>query len=299
MRALARLAAALLALALAQPATAAECDRACLKWLLDGYIEALVAHDPGRLPLAPDVRMTENTREVPLGEGAWKAVTGRGTFEHQYLDAGAQVAAAHVHLLEGAIPVLYSVALHIEDSRIAGIEAIVQKVLPDDRFQPKVLGEPVRGMDAAVPPGTAMTRAELVETALSYTEGLRIGDFAKGGTPFASETYRVENGVVTSGPGCPFDACGMYETPVMLHPDISASVAAVDEDAGTVLLWMNFGDTNSYGPGNALVTLEAFKIWGGQIHAINAFFSFLPHEVRRGWPTTDPLPADAEYPLGD
>jgi hypothetical protein len=32
------------------------------------------------------------------------------------------------------------------------------------------------------------------------------------------------------------------------------------------------GDTNSYDPGNALVTFEAFKVWGGEIHAINAFF---------------------------
>jgi hypothetical protein len=45
----------------------------------------------------------------------------------------------------------------------------------------------------------------------------------------------------------------------------------VDEQAGIVLLWMNFGDTHSYGPGRALVTFEAFKIFGESIHAINAF----------------------------
>ena len=76
----------------------------------------------------------------------------------------------------------------------------------------------------------------------------------------------------------------------MLHPGMIASVAAVDEQNGTVLLWMNFGDTNSYGPGNALVTFEAFKIWGGQIHAINAFFTGLPINSARNWPTTDPVP---------
>jgi MOSC domain-containing protein YiiM len=48
-------------------------------------------------------------------------------------------------------------------------------------------------------------------------------------------------------------------------------VAVVDEQAGIVLLWMNFGDTHSYGPGRALVTFEAFKIFGESIHAINAF----------------------------
>lgn len=53
------------------------------------------------------------------------------------------------------------------------------------------------------------------------------------------------------------------------------------------LLWMNFGDTNSYGPGNPLVTFEAFKVWGGEIHAINAFFRILPKETQRGWPSAE------------
>ncbi len=59
----------------------------------------------------------------------------------------------------------------------------------------------------------------------------------------------------------------------MVHPSLLASVAAVDEEAGVVVLWMNFGFTDSYGPGKALVTYEAFKIWGDQIYAINAFFA--------------------------
>jgi hypothetical protein len=50
---------------------------------------------------------------------------------------------------------------------------------------------------------------------------------------------------------------------------------------------MNFGDTHSYGPGNALVTFEAFKIYGGSIHAINAFFPFLPKDTERGWPSAE------------
>jgi hypothetical protein len=74
---------------------------------------------------------------------------------------------------------------------------------------------------------------------------------------------------------------------IITHPDVKASVAAVDEEEGIVLLWMNFGDTNSYGAGNALVTFEAFKVWGGEIHAVNAFFRILPKETQRGWPGTE------------
>jgi hypothetical protein len=31
-------------------------------------------------------------------------------------------------------------------------------------------------------------------------------------------------------------------------------------------------------------------VWGGQIHAINAFFTFLPARMQRFWPSEEPLP---------
>ena len=44
---------------------------------------------------------------------------------------------------------------------------------------------------------------------------------------------------------------------------------------------------NPYGPGNALITFEAFKVWGGEIHAISAFFRTQPKDTQRGWPSAD------------
>jgi hypothetical protein len=53
---------------------------------------------------------------------------------------------------------------------------------------------------------------------------------------------------------------------------------------------MNFGHTgDSYGVGNALVTYEAFKVWGNQIHSINAFFIGLNISRSRFWPSSDPV----------
>ncbi|MGH9592719.1 MAG: hypothetical protein ACRD5L_06485, partial [Bryobacteraceae bacterium] len=39
------------------------CDRACLEGFVNQYLEALVAHDPKRLPLTADVKFSEN--DVP------------------------------------------------------------------------------------------------------------------------------------------------------------------------------------------------------------------------------------------
>ncbi|MEI9814896.1 MAG: hypothetical protein WDO18_20640 [Acidobacteriota bacterium] len=134
-------------------------------------------------------------------------------------------------------------------------------------------------MSEPVPAGKKMPRADMIKAALLYPEGLRIGNFADAHTPFSKEAYRVENGTFIAGVGGPKpNAPGMFTQKIILHPDVKASVAAVDEEEGIVLLWMNFGDTNSYGPGNALITFEAFKVWGGEIHAVNAFFRTFPKE---------------------
>lgn len=283
---------ALSVLGLSQPSAAADaCDRACLADLLTQYLDALVAHDPARLPLAEPLKYTEDSEVRKLGEGLWQTATGKGAFRHDYLDPAKQIAAGHVQIFEGANQALYSVLLHVQERKIAGIETLVQRITPTSRFQPTELGGPIRGMDDPVPAGQRMARADMIRTALTYTEGLRVGSFTDAGTPFASGTYRVENGVITAGPGCRRADCDLYAQNIILHPGIIASVAAVDEENGTVLLWMNFGHTgDSYGPGNALVTFEAFKVWGGQIHAINAFFKGLPVATARFWPTADPLP---------
>jgi hypothetical protein len=273
------------------PAAAENCDRACLTGLLTQYVDALVARDHSKLPLAENVRFTEDSKALKLGEGLWQTATTKGTFRHDYLDTKKQVAATHVHLVEGKTQVLLSVLLHVKDKKIAGIETLVQKVTPEGRFQPTELGKPVRGMNDPVPRGKKQSRESMIKTALTYTEGLRIGSFIDGGTPFAPGAYRVENGVITAGDGCGRPDCGLYSQNIILHPGVIASVAAVDEENGIVLLWMNFGHTGSaYGEGNALVTFEAFKVWGGQIQSINAFFRGLPIATARFWPSADPIP---------
>jgi len=266
------------------------CDRACLTALMTGFIDALGAGDPSRLTVAANVRVTENSREVELGDGLWRSVTGAGRFRQDYVDPARQVVASHVEMLEGKNPVLLSVVLHIEDRQIAGIELLHQRFNPDSRFQPRELGAPIQGMNGSVPAGQRQSRASMIKIALTYTEGLRVGNFTDARTPFAPDAYRVENGVITGGEGCGRDNCGLYAQNIFVHPGIIASVAAVDEENGTVLLWMNFGDTGSYEPGNALVTLEAFKVCGDQIHSINAFLTTLPQAVGRAWPSVDQVP---------
>src|SRR5512139_2635441 len=65
------------------PANLKECDRACLIGIMDGYMNAIFKHDPAAAPpLSINVRMTENTGEMEVGEGIlWRSKTEPTSFK--------------------------------------------------------------------------------------------------------------------------------------------------------------------------------------------------------------------------
>ena len=142
-------------------AQAAECDRDCLRGMITKYVEAIVAHAPQSLPLAENVRFTEDSRELKLGDGAWKTVTRAGSFRQDYLDVRRGIAASHVELYEEAGQLQYSVVLRIVDQKITGVETLLNRITPTSKFQPDSLGKPLRKMNDPVPRDTRMQRADL------------------------------------------------------------------------------------------------------------------------------------------
>ena len=80
--------------------------------------------------------------------------------------------------------------------------------------------------------------------------------------------------------GAPGSVAWMFERKGV----ITVPLAAVDEEMGIVLFRLDFGDTGNYGPGNALTTFEAFKVYGGQIHVVEAFIDIMPVNTPSGWP---------------
>lgn len=60
---------------------AKNCDRACLDGFVNQYLDALVAHDPSRLPVTKYVKYTENGQRLALGDGFWRTATARGDYK--------------------------------------------------------------------------------------------------------------------------------------------------------------------------------------------------------------------------
>src|SRR4051794_644863 len=71
----------------ASAARSATCDRACLKGMMDAYMDALAKHDAKRLPLAKNVRFTENGAEIPIGTGGlWLTFNRKLTYRQDTID---------------------------------------------------------------------------------------------------------------------------------------------------------------------------------------------------------------------
>jgi hypothetical protein len=305
-------------------ARAADCDRACLKNMMTTYLDALVARDPSKAPLAADVRFTEDSKDLKVGEGFWKTATKLGDYRQDFIDVKEQVVVSHVIVEESGKPAKYTARLKVANGKITEIETLVVPSGAQTAGGANFVVRPDMGMEP--PAAQKNKREELIRIADFYPKGLTAGGFDKVDAPFAKDAFRIENGMVMAGPGCgggrggaprggaprggaPADArganaggnapavsarapqdvagCQNIKTQgIIAHPDLTKSVVAVDEEQGTVVIWMNFGDTGTYGAGNALVLFEAFKVFGGEMHAVQAFMKVLPKDTQRGWGKT-------------
>src|SRR5580698_5118971 len=72
---------------------AADCDRACLKGVLDQYLNAVIQHNPSSVPLTPGYRQTENAVVRRPGQGIWQTAKSLGRVQRRYFDPVTQNAA--------------------------------------------------------------------------------------------------------------------------------------------------------------------------------------------------------------
>ena len=263
------------------------CNRACLKAHIDRYLAALVAHDPTRLPLAKDARFTEDAREIPVGSGFWKTATKLKSYRQDFLDVYASTAGSLVVVEEGDHPALFVLRLKITANEISEIETMVVHNEKEGAFMDVAALHTASAAMAVVPPAAQReSRENAINIAARYPAGLKVGSFVTADTPFAPGTYRFENGRRMAGPGCSFRPPSCEDIKAQKIPtlsEITYRVVAVDEQLGLVWFRLDFGP-GSMGPKeNALHAWEAFKVYGGQIHAVEAFMKVMPAQMSSGW----------------
>jgi hypothetical protein len=264
----------------------ADCDRKCLGDFVTQYLDAMAAHNPNTLPVAVNIKFTENSEELKLGEGMWQTFTRLTGYRRDILDVRQGVAVSFL-VIEGEVsPTLYVIRLKIEDKKISEAETMSVRNREEGMlYNPENLQQVMPLMLSEVPSDQRVSREEAAEIALTYPEGLRIGSFVKVDSPMAQEAYRYENGQLMAGPGCTFfKGCDVMKTQsIPTLSEITHRIIAVDEELGVVAMRMNFGKGSLFSGDGVLDVWHSFKIYDGQIHAAEAYCKAVPAGQKSGW----------------
>lgn len=273
-------------------ATGGACGRACLTQLMTDYLNALASGDRSRLRVSQPVRFTQDQQELKFGaEGIWRHKVDLTAYRFDIIDVRAGIAAGLIKVRIDGKPALLALRLLTRDGRVSGVESIVVHSQAEGMiFNVDAITSLSAAMAYTPLKGQRNTREEMIAAASRYPRGLQSGSFAKVDVPFASNAYRFENGRLMAGPGCTFfPGCDHIKTQRI--PTLSKLVyriAAVDETQGVVLIRMDFGPGSVFerpgGPkGQSLSVFEAFKVYGGEIHAVEAFMKVKPADQPLGW----------------
>jgi hypothetical protein len=317
-RALLALAVGLLFACLPMPRAAAAspaCDRVCLEGFVDRYLDAMLAHDPGKVPFAPNMQFTENGQRLDLGDGLWRTFTEKGTYRLFVTD----VESGHVAFLgsikEAGIPAMLALHLRIREGQISAAEALVQ------RSEKSAQGFEEIGYTwrDPIPVSERSSRAELLKTANMYFTGMQQND-GKGVYPFDDNCNRIENGTFTTNTPTPPDetrpdpkTSNMYSSQWTCREQFESGLlhfvsrirdrrfVAMDPQHGVVFSYVFFdhmaGDTRTFRtPDGRTVTAgpkqpwtweiaEAFRIEHGKIRQIVAIMERVPYGMTSGWST--------------
>ena len=274
--------------AAAQRPTATTCDRECLRGKVTQLLHALVTHDVSGLPVAATLRVTEDAVEKPLASvGLVRTVTRLRGFRQDIIDERAGVAGAHVVAEESGAAVMLVIRVKVVADRLTELELVATRNAKEGLiFNIDGLVAPSFMTNYAPRPEQLGTRDEMIRAAMKYPEGLSAAKtFAAVNAPFAPNAYRFENGQVMAGPDCKFAAgCQNISTQSLAIferlGDPQTRVIAVDERMGIVWLRMAWGVQKE--GGDQLTVWETFKVFDGQIHAVEAFMRILPIDKRNG-----------------
>ena len=199
----------------ANAADTGSCDRECLKGFVTKYLDAMITHKPESVPVASTVKFTEDCKELKLGEGEWKIITGLTEYRRDVLDVKEGVAVSfNVVTEEGNNKALFTMRLKIVDKKITEIETQAvhnqQEAMLLNLENLKTISKTM----AFVPEKKQLlSREDLIKAGRTYAEGLKVGSFVKVDSPMAPDAYRFENGQLMAGPGCTFFQGCDHENP--------------------------------------------------------------------------------------
>jgi len=167
------------------------CDYDCLTGYIDQYLNALAAHDPGRLPIADGVKFTENTIPLKLGDALWGTISGLGTYKICFADPQTGQAGFEGTIRENGTPAILVLRLKVANRKLTEVETIVRRGAKPAEDLEK-LGRPNQVWVEPLKPAERSSRQDMLKYANQYFEGIvkLSGDIV----PFDEQCNRILDG---------------------------------------------------------------------------------------------------------
>jgi hypothetical protein len=293
-------------------------DRAALLNLADTYLAALVAHDASRLPFASDAKVVENITRIKVGDGLWKTAQSSSTeFKIVAADPVTQEVGALVVMQVDGKASQVGFRLKLANGRI--VEAEHLYVAIRDPNNPN-LQKPRPAIPLAIPDEWADSHGRMIHMAKSYYDALdnNNGHLA----PFAPDCERHENGfrtapfggpslggAVPGGPPRPPGLMGLQDCTTQMDSGTFQYITTIEDrrvEVADTVTGLAIGFSHFHHPmtekkfkitGNPdrtesdmsnqkpfdMPAMHIFKIWGGQIHEIEAIGIVVPYNSPTGW----------------
>jgi hypothetical protein len=241
-------------------APSGECTRALLDGLLDDYFAALSAGDPSTLPLAANLKFTENAEVAQVGMTDFWMNAGDTKYSQRALDTEACSAAVHAVIPQGTTDLPVAVRIKVQGGELTEIETIVVRAgdyLVDSNPAAIIAIADEVGWHDEVPVAERATRQELTSWIDKYFRA-----FPAGVCNVTSACRRLENGggdfSCGSGASCSAStptSGGTFEPRVTVVDEVRGIAAGL-----TIFDYMTTGHLD----------MHMMKMSGGQVHAVHA-----------------------------
>jgi len=172
------------------------CDRLCLEGIASKYLDAMVAHDPSKAPLAPNLQYAQDNVPLKIGQALWATASARGNYIHYFADPEQGDIGFIGVVYENGVGAILIVRLKVQDGQIIEAEQFLAHD-PHGADLYEKMGAPDPLWLAPIPADQRETRAALDQAAYMYYEGLQLND-GKGVYAFTPDCQRTEDAVRTT-----------------------------------------------------------------------------------------------------
>ncbi len=276
---------------------AGSCDKTCLERIADQYRAAYVKHDPAALPLARNVRFSENGVMMKFPDASWDTVTREVGPATTISDVKTGQVAIYTSTLQRETQGFLAIRLKIQRGQITEIEHMLSTkrnlsspptpIGDVENYKPNAL------FPVIVPPGERLPRERVMHHATGYFDTLQNNTGEIRGTCFAPGATRLENGQLFEDIEGGFKR-GYYR----FNDEVRREHVLVDEERQVVLsrgfidhkgvldeYTTTDGETRRsvYQEPQTWAFLEMFKVQGDCISAVQATFIQAPYHMESPW----------------